>query len=81
MWGPRPQRAAVDAQEGLSRPESPSVDPNHTDVIQGPQIGAVVFGPTIAPCGCLDDTIDRLRDMVAGGMGQMEASKMIWGKR
>jgi hypothetical protein len=36
------------------------------------------------PCGCelhhgIDADLDRLRVLVAGGMGQWEASRMLWG--
>jgi len=30
-------------------------------------------------CGCDDTEADTLRDMVAGGMGQWEASRRLWG--
>ena len=30
-------------------------------------------------CCCMDDGLERLRGLVAGGVGQMEASRLLWG--
>ena len=32
-------------------------------------------------CCCADLELGSLRDLVAGGMGQMEASRLLWGAR
>ena len=32
-----------------------------------------------APCVCQDDGADTLRQMIADGMGQWEASRRLWG--
>lgn len=83
MWGPRPQRAAVDALEGAVASNVGSADSPATEAFRETAGG---YEPIIAPCGCFavigdDDSIDRLRDLVRAGMGQMEASRAIWGVR
>lgn len=86
IWPQRPASAPVTAPVSENRHE---VAPGATDNANGPQIGSETseplpitsggYEPTIAPCGCGDEETDRLRDMVRGGMGQMEASRAIWG--
>lgn len=34
-----------------------------------------------APCVCTDPEADKLRELIAGGMGQVEASRLLWGPK
>lgn len=39
-----------------------------------------VNAPTVnAPCVCTDPEADRLRELIAAGMDQREASRLLWG--
>ena len=39
----------------------------------------MITTPVNAPCVCQDDGVDTLRQMIADGMGQWEASRRLWG--
>lgn len=35
-------------------------------------------GEHVAACTCRDSEVAQLRDLVAGGMGQADASRLLW---
>ena len=58
--------------------------PSSTAVVTGPQIAAERVETLHPPCGCelhhgIDAALDRLRELVAGGMGQWDASREAFG--
>lgn len=69
----RPQQAAGEAGSGPVATNAPAVDAGTI----APQIAPE---PHVAPCACDDEETDRLREMVAGGMEQWDASREIWGE-
>ena len=76
MYGIGPRVAAGLAVAATGAPSSPTVAPSSTAVVTGPQIAAE---PTLhAPCACKDGALDRMLALMAGGLGQWDASWAIW---
>jgi len=46
--------------------------------IPSPNVQPVAVLTETNTCCCTDDGLERLRAYVAGGMGQMEASRLLW---
>lgn len=43
------------------------------------QLAPTAHTDTKATCLCVDREVDQLRDLIAAGMGQVEASRLLWG--